>query len=141
MFKTIVLALDGSEGAQRAVRLAENLARRDNAKLVVAHVEEHVASKGGGTVEVTEPEIQTEIRRRADELSGQGIETSVEMRSVMLSGPAHVIEDIAEEAGADLIVVGTRGHSPVAGLLLGSVTQRLLHIARRPVLVAPAPKR
>jgi nucleotide-binding universal stress UspA family protein len=55
----------------------------------------------------------------------------------MLGGPAHAIEEIAEKAGADLIVVGTRGHSPVAGLLLGSVTQRLLHIARRPVLVVP----
>ena len=55
----------------------------------------------------------------------------------MLGGPAHVIEDIATEADADLIVAGTRGHSPVAGLLLGSVTQRLLHIARRPVLAVP----
>ena len=59
---------------------------------------------------------------------------------------AHVEEDIigkgggpikATEADADLIVAGTRGHSPVAGLLLGSVTQRLLHIARRPVLTVP----
>jgi nucleotide-binding universal stress UspA family protein len=33
--------------------------------------------------------------------------------------------------------VGRRGHSPVAGLVLGSVTQRLLHIARRSVLAAP----
>ena len=58
----------------------------------------------------------------------------------MLGGPAHPIEEIAEEAKADLIVVGTRGHSAIAGLLLGSVTQRLLHIARRPVLVVPSPK-
>lgn len=65
------------------------------------------------------------------------METSVEMRSVMLGGPAHAIEDVAAEAGADLIVTGTPGHSPVAGLLLGSVTQRLLHIARRPVLAVP----
>ena len=55
----------------------------------------------------------------------------------MLGGPAHAIEEVAAEADADLIVAGTRGHSPVAGLLLGSVTQRLLHIARRPVLAVP----
>ena len=55
----------------------------------------------------------------------------------MLGGPAQAIEEIADEARADLIVVGTRGHSPVAGLLLGSVTQRLLHIAGRPVVVVP----
>jgi nucleotide-binding universal stress UspA family protein len=58
----------------------------------------------------------------------------------MLGGPAPAIEEIADNAGGDLIVMGTRGHSPVAGLLLGSVTQRLLHIARRPVLAVPEPK-
>ena len=55
----------------------------------------------------------------------------------MLGGPAHSIDEIADEVGADLIVVGTRGHSPVAGLLLGSVTQRLLHIASQPILAIP----
>ena len=59
------------------------------------------------------------------------------MRNVMVGGPAHPIAEIAEEANADLIVAGTRGHSPVAGLLVGSVTQRLIHIARCPVLVVP----
>jgi nucleotide-binding universal stress UspA family protein len=44
---------------------------------------------------------------------------------------------IATEAGADLILAGTRGRSPVAGLLLGSATERLLHLARQPVLVVP----
>jgi nucleotide-binding universal stress UspA family protein len=52
-------------------------------------------------------------------------------------GPAHVIADIAKNNGSDLIVLGTRGHSAVAGLLLGSVTQRLLHIAPCPVLAVP----
>jgi len=137
MFKTIVLALDGSDGSRRAIPVAVELAKRDNAKLVLAHVEEDIIGKGGGPIQATEDEIQAEVRRQAEELSAQGIETSVEMRSVMLGGPAHVIEEIADEANADLIVAGTRGHSPVAGLLLGSVTQRLLHIARRPLLAVP----
>ena len=55
----------------------------------------------------------------------------------MLGGPAHALEEVAEREGAELIVVGRRGHSPMAGLVLGSVTQRLLHIARRSVLAAP----
>jgi nucleotide-binding universal stress UspA family protein len=137
MFKTIVLALDGSDGSRRAIPVAAELAKRDNAKLVIAHIEEDVIGKGGGPIHATEDEIQAEIQRQAEELSAQGIETSVEMRSVLLGGPAHPIEDIAEEARADLIIAGTRGHSPVAGLLIGSVTQRLLHIAHRPVLAVP----
>lgn len=53
------------------------------------------------------------------------------------SGAAHMIVDVAREVDADLIVVGTRGHTPIVELLLGSVTQRLLHIATCPVLTVP----
>ncbi len=60
------------------------------------------------------------------------------MADVMVGGPAHVIAEIADHVSADLIVTGTRGHSPLSGLLLGSVTQRLLHIAKQPVLAVPS---
>ena len=137
MFKTIVLALDGSKESRQAIPLAAELARRDGARIVIAHVQQDMVGKGGGPIVATEDEIQAEIQKDAEALSAEGIETSVEMREVMLEGPAHAIADIAEGANADLIVAGTRGHSTLVGLLLGSVTQRLLQIARCPVLVAP----
>lgn len=139
MFKTIVLALDGSDGSRRASPLAAELARRHNAKVVIAHVEELIAGKGGEVPPAGEEEVRAEINRQAQELSAQGIETDVKVSSVMVGGPAHAISSIAEREGADLIVVGTRGHSPVSGLLLGSVTQRLLHISHCPVLAVPPP--
>ena len=137
MFKTIVLALDGSEESRRAVPLAADLARQDGARIVIAHVEQDVVGKGGGPLVANEDEIQAEIRKQADELSADGIDTTVEVRDVMLGGPAHPIVEIADSVNADLIVAGTRGHSAAAGLFLGSVTQRLLHLAHCPVLVAP----
>jgi nucleotide-binding universal stress UspA family protein len=137
MFRTIVLALDGSEGSRRAVPLAVDLATRDQARIVIAHVEQDVVGKGGGPIPATEDEIQAEVREQAKALTTQGIETSVEMRSIMLGGPALAIKGIADEVHADLIVVGTRGRSAVTGLLLGSVTQRLLHLASCPVLAVP----
>jgi len=48
-----------------------------------------------------------------------------------------VIAEIADKEGADLIVAGTRGYGPLVGLLLGSVTHRLLQIVHCPVLVVP----
>ncbi|MEA2329912.1 MAG: hypothetical protein QOH58_50 [Thermoleophilaceae bacterium] len=138
MFKTIVLGLDGSDGSRHATPVAVELAKRDGARLVIAHVEQDVVGKGGGPIIATEDEIQAEIRRLAEEIAtAEAIETSVEIRQIMLGGPASAIAEIADEAGADLIVVGTRGLSPVAGLIVGSVTQRLLHVARQPVLVVP----
>lgn len=139
MFKTVVLALDGSDGSKRAIPFAVEMARRDDAKIVVAHVEELIAGKAGGPIHAGEEEVQAEIRKQTEDLAADGIDTELKMTSIMAGGPAHSIDRIAKDANADLIVVGTRGHSPVAGLLLGSVTQRLLHIADCPVLVVPSP--
>ena len=58
MFKTIVLALDGSEQSRQAVPLAAELARQNGARIVIAHVEEDVVGKGGGPIIATEDEIQ-----------------------------------------------------------------------------------
>lgn len=139
MFKTIVLAVDGSEGSRRAVPLATDLAKRDQSKVVIVHVDERIVGKGGGDIHVDEPQIQAEAKKLGAELSSQGIETDVVLRDVMLGGPAHVIAEVAASAGADLIVLGTRGHSGVSGILLGSVAQRLLHLSHQPVLAVPPP--
>lgn len=138
MFKTIVVAVDGSEGSKRAIPIAVELAKRDDAKIVLVHADERIVGKGGGDIHPDEEKIQAEIKKQAEELSAQGIETSVEMKDVMVGGPAHVIAEVADRVSADLIVTGTRGHSPVSGLLLGSVAQRLLHLAKQPVLVVPS---
>jgi nucleotide-binding universal stress UspA family protein len=138
VFTTIILGLDGSEGCRPAVPVAADLARRYGAKIVIVHVDERVAAKGGVVpVKADEDEIQAELRQLAADLSEQGIETSLETLEVILGGPAQAIERLAEKIGADLVVVGRRGHSPVVGLLLGSVALRLLAISKRPVLAVP----
>ena len=55
----------------------------------------------------------------------------------MTGGPALIIADAAAKESADVIVTGTRGHTALAGVFLGSVAQRLLHVAGCPVLVVP----
>ena len=140
MIKAIVLALDGSDTAKRGIPIAVELAKEGKGKIVIAHVEERMATKGRAPLEVDEDEIQAELRAMVKDFAAEGIEASLEMGDVMAggAGTAHAIADIAERSKADLIVTGTRGHSPVAGLLVGSVTQRLLHIAKQPILVVPA---
>ena len=138
MFNTIVVATDGSENARKAESLAFELAKRDGGKLVFVHVDEHTIGKGGGAIHPDEEKIQGEIRKRAEELGADGVETDVAFKDIMVGGAAHPIAEVADEQNADLIVAGTRGHSSISGLLLGSVAQRLLHLAHQPVLVVPS---
>ena len=138
MFDTIVLALDGSDEARNAIPVATELAEKEEAKLVIAHVLQYPAAKGGEVPPPGEDEIRAEIKQQAEDLSKRGIPVEVEFADAVLGGPAHAIVDIADRTGADLIVTGTRGRTSVTGVLLGSVTHRLLHIAKRPVLAVPA---
>lgn len=139
MFKTIVVATDGSPHGDRALALAESMAREAAARLVVVHVVELVGGKGGSVYPAAadEDEIRQQIEAKVEKLRVDGLDASIVVRSTRLGGPAHEIADVAADIEADVIVVGTRGRSPVSGFLLGSVPTRLLHIAHRPVLVVP----
>jgi nucleotide-binding universal stress UspA family protein len=137
MFKTVVLGLDGSESSDKAFAYATQLAKEHGSKVHVVHVVELVAARGGGTVKLNEDELKAKIRGQVDELAGAGVAADLEMTAAMAGGPAHVIADVATRVDADLILTGSRGHTAVAGILLGSVAQRLLHLAHCPVLVVP----
>jgi nucleotide-binding universal stress UspA family protein len=139
MFKSIVWANDGSEAAQRALPLVKDLARAGGATVTLVHVVERI--EGAGAVglprRADESQVQADLRGLASQLEQEGIAASLEIRGDVGARPAHELVDIARKTGADLIVAGSRGHSAVTGLLLGSVTNRLLHIAPCPVLVVP----
>jgi nucleotide-binding universal stress UspA family protein len=141
MFKKVIWATDGSSAADLALPLAQTLAGESHASMVVVYCEEFtLPGKGGGSLPVhaNEEQLEEKIQRQVAELSSGGLSASLEMAKSKVGGAAHVIADIAVREQADLIVVGTRGHTALGGLLLGSVTQRLLHIAPCPVLAVPA---
>lgn len=140
MYNKVIWATDGSEGADRALTHAKTLASEDGAPLLAVYcVEYTLPGKGGGSfpVHANEGEVQDKIERQVAELSNNGTPATLEKTRSQVGGAAHAIADIAEREQSDLIVVGTRGRTALAGLLLGSVTQRLLHIARCPVLAVP----
>jgi len=139
VFKTIVLAVDGSESSDRAVAYAGDLARDSGGRIVAVHIKELIAGRFAGPVHVDEDELQAKIRKQVQDLSDAGVKVDIEMHSTMTGGPAPVIAEAATREGADVIVTGTRGHTALAGVIVGSVAQRLLHVAPCPVLVVPPP--
>ncbi len=128
MFHTIVLALDGSDGADRAIPTASALAARDGARVIVAHAQ----------TRALETDINARLAEQIDVLRNAGIDAEVITANSVIDGrEADAIAQIAHECAADVIVIAGRGRSPFVGAVLGSVTQRLLHVADRPVLVVP----
>jgi nucleotide-binding universal stress UspA family protein len=141
MFKVIMWASDGSEHADRALDYARELAEEGSARLVAVHVREIAVGRAAGyPVQIDEDEVERKIQGQAKDLKDVGINTSYEQQGTVAGGTAHALADLASELGADLIVTGTRGQGPLAGLLLGSVTHRLLHVAPCPVLAVPPQK-
>ena len=140
MYQRILCATDGSEHGDRALRHAARQALATGGELHVVHVIERIPGGGrlrGENVFVTERELTDEIRAQAAQLAqAEGIDATVHV--VRGNGqPARPLARLADQLDVDLIVLGTRGHSPVAGIVLGSVTLHLLHMTGRPVLALP----
>jgi nucleotide-binding universal stress UspA family protein len=139
MFKSILWATDGSEIADNALPFAKALARGEGAKLIVLHSNEiFIGGRATGLpVFADEEELQAKIDHQVDELRADGFDASFMLVPSTSQGSAEVIADAAREASADLIVMGTHGHAPIVGAVMGSVAQHLLHLAPCPVMVVP----
>lgn len=139
MYHKIIWATDGSEAADAALPQVRELAGQNGTAVVVMHCEEtFVGPRAYGLdVNVDEEELKDKIVRQADELRQAGVAVTTEFIGGRAGIAAHAIADAAKKDDADLIVVGTRGHTAIGGLLLGSVTQRLLQVSPCPVLAVP----
>jgi nucleotide-binding universal stress UspA family protein len=141
MFSTIVVGTDGSETAGAAVELAVQLARQSGAKL---HVVSAVATPGGvavpfGGVSVGDPSTGSAhagiaAKHMLEKIAGgiDGLEVELHTGS---GAPADVIVHYADEVGADLIVVGSKGMHGTRRIL-GSVPNSVAHHSDCHVLIA-----
>ena len=138
MFEKILVAHDGSDGAQKAFDAAVELASRLKATLHMISVEENIPRYAETMVEVDEEkevedsyfgQLAAQAKRRAA-LHGVSLETSIvaghEVKSIV---------DFATEGGFDLLVIGFHGHSRIYEHLWGGTSQNLARMAHCGVLV------
>ena len=138
MLKTILLPLDGSSMAERALPYAATLARRSGGRVVLVEAVEAHPFLG---VDLSDAQIavvdraETNLRNAASRLDAEGI--SAEPHTYY-DDPVTSILDAANRHCADLIVMSTHGRSGVGRMLYGSVTDQVLRRAKVPILVVPS---
>jgi nucleotide-binding universal stress UspA family protein len=138
--KHILVATDFGESSDNAVEYAAYLANAFGAALTLFHSFEIPALGLDGAVpypvNLITP-IHDEARRNLATRLAELQKLVPGARSILASGPpCEVILDAAEQQGADLIVVGTHGRRGLSRALLGSVAERVVRLARVPVLTA-----
>ena len=138
MFKTVIWATNGSEGADAALQQALELAKLSGGRIVAVHCDHRLHGRAAAYPALADEEdIQVELRRKVDELKSDGLDIELVIRRSHLDA-ADVVASIAAELGGDVIVCGTRGFGPFSGVVIGSFTQRLLHAAPCSVLAVRA---
>jgi nucleotide-binding universal stress UspA family protein len=130
----IVVGIDGSGDGQRALAWALDEARRRAVELLVVHAWEYPAATFGFAVDSEENASEVLSRSLSE------VDTSdIEIRTRLVEGRP-VTALVREAFDADMLVVGSRGHSGVAAVILGSVSTGCVHHATCPVVVVPPPR-
>jgi nucleotide-binding universal stress UspA family protein len=132
----IVVGLDGSEQAAHALRWAVGLADSFDAEVLAVHaLEAKEAPRPPGVEPLPDRERRAEM---LDEWCEPARAAGVTVATEVVAGdPRDVLVDLADERGADLLVVGSHGQGPVARLLIGSTAAGVAQRAELPVAVVP----
>ncbi len=137
MFNHILIAVDGSPHSDKALIYARGMAERFGARLMLVHVYAQISDLlGYGDFERLVSRRQAAGQEVIDTAREQLGDTGLQIHEDLLEGPeAEAILMAAETHGVDLIVMGTRGRGSIGGLLFGSVSRKVTHLAPCPVLL------
>ena len=130
----IIFPTDFSHCGDAALNMATSLARDSGAKLLIVHVEEPPVAYAGGEMYYGVPDPASEdLLRMLKEVLPPDPDVEYEHR--LINGdPSTAIATLAEEEGADMIVMGTHGRTGLTRLLMGSVAEAVVRRAPCPVL-------
>jgi nucleotide-binding universal stress UspA family protein len=136
MYDRLLVAVDHSEVSPRVVAAAKDLALLSKGKVWVLHLlEKEVYAQLGDVPSESDQEADQAVRDGVDVLRQAGVEAEGEVRPTTFGHAAREILADAKEHDADVIVMGSRGRSDLAGSILGSTAHKVIHLTDRPVLV------
>jgi len=136
MYEKVLVAIDRSENSNRALTAARELASLSDGEVRVLHLrEQEVIPRMGLVADESPEEAHLWLESAVDELRNAGVKATGEVRNTIYGHAAREIVADARLHNAGVIVMGSRGRSDLAGLLLGSTAHKVIHLTDRPVLV------
>ncbi len=137
MYEKILVAIDQSPVAEQVLAAARELAQQSNGEVRVLHLRERevMGGRAGLVSYETGDEARATVDRAVQALAQNGIKVSGEARNTPFGHAAREIVEEARNFGAGVIIMGSRGHGDLAGLVLGSTAHKVIHLTDRPVLV------
>jgi nucleotide-binding universal stress UspA family protein len=136
MYERLLVALDHSDSSERALAAAKDLAVLSKGEVWVIHLREREVMPRTGLVPTeSDDEATAGIAAAVDMLTMAGLEAHGLVEDVVFGHAARYIVDAANEHDVGVIVMGSRGRSDLAGLVLGSTAHKVIHLSDRPVLV------
>jgi nucleotide-binding universal stress UspA family protein len=136
MYERVLVAIDHSEVAQRALTAAKDLALLSKGEVWVLHLREReVIAQMGDVPSESATDADSPVAAAVEALTKAGVNAHGEVRNTTFGHAAREIMEDAKEHDVGVIVMGTRGRSDLGGLLLGSTAHKVIHLADRPVLV------
>jgi nucleotide-binding universal stress UspA family protein len=138
----ILLPFDGSVHSINATNYALNLAKLYGAHVTIVCCYEKWRHKTPEVSEIVIKDVESNLVKGAENIlkKAEGIfaKQGVEYKLETIAGPpGYTLANLAKSKKYDLIVMGSHGHSDIAGLFLGSVTHKVLNTIYCPVLVVP----
>jgi nucleotide-binding universal stress UspA family protein len=136
MYERVLVAIDHSEVAQRALTAAKDLALLSKGEVWVLHLREReVIAQMGDVPSESAADADSPVAAAVEALTKAGVNAHGEVRNTTFGHAAREIMEDAKEHDVGVIVMGTRGRSDLGGLVLGSTAHKVIHLADRPVLV------
>jgi nucleotide-binding universal stress UspA family protein len=137
MYDRILVAVDQSEVSERVLNAALELASLSRGEVWVLHLREResVGRTGLLTSKESRDEAGEAVTATVEALTKAGIKAHGTVRDTLFGYAAREIVSDAQEHGAEVIVMGSRGRGDLAGFFLGSTAHKVIHLADRPVLV------
>lgn len=140
MYTRILVPLENSKTDEAILAHVAQLARHDDASLVLIHVADGFAARNLKQLDLRESEEMQQDRAYLDATAARLTGTGLRAEAILASGdPAAEIVSAAERERCDLIAMGTHGHRWVKDVILGSVAEAVRHRTRVPVLMVRAP--